>query len=177
MNIIDIILFIPIIWFAYAGFKRGFIIELASLVALILGIYTALYFSFYAENFLEHILNMGPKYRPIVAFILTFIVVIVLVHLIGKLLERLINLVALGFLNKFAGGIFGILKGALFLSIVLLIINQFNDKFISEDKKEGSMLYGPVASLAPYLWHQVEGWNINRNNEILPRRDSENSVI
>ena len=71
MNIIDIILILPIIWFAYAGFKRGLIIELASLVALILGIYAALYFSFYAENFLENIFNMGPKYRGILSLSLS----------------------------------------------------------------------------------------------------------
>ena len=156
MNIIDIILIIPIIWFAYLGFKRGLIIELASLIALILGIYAALYFSFYAEDLLANIFNMGPKYRGIAAFILTFVVVIVVVHLIGKLLEKIINLVALGFLNKLAGGIFGVLKGAVLLSVILLILNQFNNKLISQEKKEGSMFYGPVAGIAPLLWDKLQ---------------------
>ncbi len=156
MNIIDLILIIPILWFAYTGFKRGLIIELASLVALILGIYAALYFSFYIEDFLDKVLNMGPKYRAIVAFIMTFVVVIVVVHIIGKILEKLINLVALGFLNKMAGGLFGILKGAVFLSIILLIINHFDDQLISQEKKEGSLFYKPVAGIAPFLWNELQ---------------------
>ena len=160
MNIIDIILIIPIIWFAYQGFKRGLIIELASLLALILGIYAALYFSDYAADFLSSNLDMGPKYLPIISFIITFIVVVVLVYFIGKILEKLVNIVALGFLNKLAGGVFGILKAAIFISIIFLIINHFNYQLISQGKKDGSLLYGPVAGIAPLLWNSLEDMNI-----------------
>ena len=159
MNYIDIILIIPIIWFAYQGFKRGLIIELASLVALILGIYAAMYFSGYAADFLVNNFDMGPKYVPVVAFIITFIIVVVLVHLLGRILEKLVNMVALGFLNKMAGGIFGILKAALFISIVILVINHFNDQFISKEKQENSLLYKPIAEIAPFLWDQLENFH------------------
>ncbi len=161
MNIIDIVLIIPIIWFAYQGFKRGFVIELASLVALILGIYVALYFSGYAANFLVNNLNMGPKYLTVVSFIITFIVIVFLVYMVGRILERVINMVALGFINKIAGGAFGILKAVVFMSIVLMIINHFNDEFISAEKKDGSMLYTPIEGIAPMLWDSIEDWDIN----------------
>ncbi len=140
MNFLDIIFIIPIIWFAYQGFKRGLIVELASLLALILGIYAALYFSGYAANFLINNMDMGSKYVPVTSFVLTFIVVVIVVFFIGKILEKLVNMVALGFLNKLAGSFFGILKAAVVLSIVLLIINQFNDDLISKQKKKSSML-------------------------------------
>lgn len=161
MNYIDIILVIPIIWFAYQGFKRGLIIELASLLALILGIYAALYFSHYAANFLTNSLGMDTEYLPVISFILTFIVVVVLVHLVGKILEKLINLVALGFLNKTTGALFGILKAAVLLSIIILIINHFNDKFISKEKKDGSYLYAPIEGIAPLLWKNLKEFNFD----------------
>lgn len=161
MNFLDIIFIIPIVWFAYQGFKRGLIIELASLLALILGIYAALYFSGYAANFLINSIDMGPKYVPMASFILTFIVVVIIVYFIGKILEKLVNIVALGFLNKLAGCFFGILKAAVVLSIVLLIINQFNDDLISRQKKKNSFLYGPIAGIAPILWKSLEDFNLN----------------
>ncbi len=161
MNFLDIIFIIPIIWFAYKGFKRGLIIELASLLALILGIYAALYFSGYAANFLISSLDMDPKYVPMTSFILTFIAVVVIVYFIGKILEKLVNMVALGFLNKLAGGFFGILKAAVIISIVLLIINHFNDDLISRQKKKNSFLYGSIALIAPFLWQSLEDFNIN----------------
>ena len=161
MNIIDIIFIIPIIWFAYQGFKRGLIIELASLLALILGIYAALYFSGYAANFLINNFNIGPKYISVTSFILTFIAVVVIVFFIGKILEKLVNIVALGFLNKLAGGVFGIIKAVVVVSIILLIINHFNDDLISKQKKKNSFLYGPIAGIAPILWKSLEDFDLN----------------
>jgi membrane protein required for colicin V production len=161
MNVIDIVLIFPVLWFAYQGFKRGFIIELASLVALILGIYAALYFSGFAAEFLVDRLNMGPKYVPVVSFIITFVVVVFLVYMVGQVLEKVINVVALGFLNKLAGGVFGLLKAAVFLSIVMMIMNHFNDNYLSEEKKEGSFLYTPIEEIAPFLWEKVKDWDVN----------------
>lgn len=160
MNIIDIILIVPIVWFAYQGFRKGFIIELASLVALILGIYAALYFSGYASDFLKNNLNLSGEYLPVLSFILTLVVVVVFVYMIGKILEKFIDIIALGFLNKLAGIFFGVLKGAVIISIVLLIINHFNEKLISTEKKQESFLYGPISVIAPMLWHSFENLNI-----------------
>ncbi len=161
MNYVDIILIIPIIWFAYQGFKRGFVIELASLAALVLGIYAALYFSGYAADFLVNNMDMSQKYVPVVSFIITFIFIVFLVYTVGKILEKVIDMVALGFINKLAGGVFGLLKGAVLLSILLMIINHFNDDLISSKKKDGSILYTPVEGIAPLLWDSIKNWEMD----------------
>ena len=106
-------------------------------------------------------LNMGPRYVPVVSFIITFIVVVFLVYAVGKLLEKLINLVALGFLNKIAGAVFGLLKGAVLISVVLMIINHFNEDLISEEKRSGSMLYEPIEGIAPMLWDSFRDWDLD----------------
>ena len=152
MNYIDIILLIPLIWMAYRGFRHGFIIELASLVGFIVGIYAAIQYSVKVEALLISFLDMETKYLPVIAFVLVFIAVVVLVYLLGKILENFINMIALGFLNKIVGGIFGILKAALFISIIILILNHININVLSEDKKEKSVFYKPISELAPFLW-------------------------
>jgi membrane protein required for colicin V production len=177
MNYIDIIFIIPIIWFAYQGFKRGLIIELASLVALILGIYAALYFSGYVADFLVNNFDMGPKYVPVVAFIITFIGVVILVHFIGRIMEKLVNMIALGFLNKLMGGIFGIIKAILFISIVLMVIHHFNDHFVSREKQEGSLLYKPIAGIAPFLWDQLEQFDPDGNGVDTVKENIDNIEI
>jgi membrane protein required for colicin V production len=164
MNYIDIILAIPIIWFAFQGFKRGFVVELASLAALILGIYAALHFSGFAVEFLHNNFDINPDYIPVIAFIITFIIVVIVVHFIGKILEKIINMVALGFLNKLAGAIFGFLKAVLIISIIMLIINHFNEDFISKDKKNNSLLYNKIEGVAPALWMQIQEWDLDDSN-------------
>jgi membrane protein required for colicin V production len=42
MGILDIVFIIPIVWLAYIGFKKGLIVELSTLVALILGVFCQL---------------------------------------------------------------------------------------------------------------------------------------
>ena len=151
MNILDIILAVPLLWFAYRGFQKGLVIELASLLALILGIWAAIHFSFFAADFLSNNFDIGPKYLPVTAFIITFIGVVLGVILVGKIVEKFINLLALGFLNKLAGLIFGIVKAAFLLSVITLIINSFDDdqSLITPKLREGSLLYKPIERFAP----------------------------
>lgn len=166
MNVIDIIIIIPLIWAFYVGFKKGLIIELFSLIALIGGIYAALHFSFYAENFLSTHVSIDEKYLTIASFIVTFLVVVLLVFILGKILEKFVNLLALGFLNKLAGSAFGLLKTAVILSVIFIILNNINIKFFSDEKRESSLLYGPVESIAPFLWTKIQEMDIDHEEYI-----------
>jgi len=132
---------------------RGFIIELASVVALLLGIYAAIHYSGNFTSFLKGFLDLEDKYINIIAFSLTLIVVIVVVMFVGKLLEKLIKVVMLGFVNRIIGAAFGIVKIVVILSFLILLLELIDDKqkFISEEKKDNSMLYYPVGSIAPVL--------------------------
>jgi len=151
MNWLDIVLAIPMLWFLYKGFRNGLIIELASLAGLVLGIYVALHFSFYVEGYLIDNFEIDEKYLYIISFAITFIIVALLVYLVGKIIHKVISIVALGFLNRLAGGIFGLLKAALVLSVVLYFVNGFDNSLIKADVKEKSVLYEPVESIVPFI--------------------------
>jgi membrane protein required for colicin V production len=155
INFLDIVIIIPLLMFAWQGYKKGFIIEVATLAALILGLFFAFYFSDYAAYLLNEHFNIDQKYIAALSFIVTFIVVVLAIIAIGKILQKLIDIILLGFLNKAAGAVFGIIKGALILSIFLLIINYFdvNQKLIKEEYKEDSIFYKPVAEFAPQLYN------------------------
>jgi len=72
----------------------------------------AFFFSDYAAEMLNELFAMDQKYVAVFAFILTFIVVLFLVLTVGKVVQKFIDILLLGFLNKLAGAAFGILKGA-----------------------------------------------------------------
>ena len=153
MNFIDIIIIIPIIWFVYKGFKKGFIIEIASLIALFLGIYIAIHFSGDITSFIDDFINLEKKYINIISFALTFIVIVIVVMLVAKVLEKIVKVVMLGIVNRFIGALFGLIKILVVLSFLLLVINIFDkkQKFITKERKDSSMLYHPVASIAPTI--------------------------
>jgi len=153
MNILDIIIIIPVVWLAYRGFSRGLIIEIATLAALILGIYFSVHFSDVVGSYLIKWFDLNTKYLHIIAFIVTFAGVVILVYIIGRILEKFINMIALGFINKLLGGVFGILKAVLLLSVLFFIINRFdtNQKLLTPKIKEGSLLYEHVAKVVPTI--------------------------
>lgn len=153
MNFLDIIILVPLVFAAYNGYRKGFVIELASLAALILGIFAAINFSYYAADFLNRNFDIAEKYVNIIAFILTFIAVVFVIYMIGRIIEKFIDILMLGFLNRLAGLFFGIIKWAFILSVLIYIINLFDDekKVITPKLKQGSMLYEPVESFAPYI--------------------------
>lgn len=141
---------IPLIWFAYKGFVNGLAIELASLLALLLGIYMSYHFSVYVGKQI----GIEGKYASILSFIITFIIVVLLVHLLGKIIDKTFSMVSLGFINKIAGMLFGILKIALVLSILIYFIDKLDSRrlIISDKNRTESKLLKPVKSLAPILF-------------------------
>jgi membrane protein required for colicin V production len=162
MNILDIILGFFLLWGLITGFRKGLIIELASLAALILGLYGALRFSYYTSDILTQHFELHSRYLHIISFAITFLVIVVLVHMLARALDKLVKAIALGFFNRFLGMLFGIIKVAFILSILLVPVNALNRtaRFIPEDTIRSSVLYGPVSRFAPTIFSGL-GFDIN----------------
>ena len=103
------------------GFMKGLFVEVASLVALIAGVYGAIHFSNFAAEFLQTKTEWTEQTINITAFAITFVIIVLAIGLAGKALTKLADFAALGIINKLAGGAFGALKIALILSVVLFL--------------------------------------------------------
>ncbi len=153
MNIIDVIIVVVLILGFVRGAMRGLIIELASLLAIIAGIYGAIHFSYFAIDFLSERLFWDEKYIQIAGFAITFLFISVLIFFTGKMLTELAGLMALGVVNRVMGGVFGLIKFAFVLSVILMFIEGFNKNitFIHEGKFRTSVLFQPVKKIAPLI--------------------------
>lgn len=154
MSIIDIILAALLLFGFIRGLFKGLFVEIASLVALVLGVYGAIHFSYFAADLLESRVDWNEKTINIVAFAITFVIIVLAISLAGKALTKLADFAALGIINKLAGGVFGALKIGLILSILLIVFNKLNNTlpFMEKEDLEESMLYEPVKSLAPMIF-------------------------
>ncbi len=161
INLLDIIILVPLMLFAWNGYKKGLIIEIASLAALVLGLYMAFFFSDFAAQMLNDLFDMDQKYVAVFAFLLTFIAVLFLVLTVGKIVQKFVDILLLGFLNKLAGAVFGMLKGALLISILIFVINYFDfgSYLFKQEAREKSMFYEPVESIAPALYSWLDSNN------------------
>ena len=151
MSYIDIILIIPLLWGTYKGFTKGFIIQISTLAALMLGIYGGIKFSETVSVYLQEYIEVNYRVLMLISFALTFLLIVIAIHFLAKVLVKFISLIALGFVNKLFGAIFGLLKTAFILSVVLMLINMADEtfRFIPLKEKSKSMLYEPVSRLLP----------------------------
>ncbi len=163
MNYIDIILLVLLFLAAINGFRKGLIAEVASLAALILGIWGAIKFSYVTSEFLVENFNIQTQHLNIISFVVTFIVIVILVHIVGSTINKLAETVMLGFVNKLAGLVFGVLRSALILSIILVVFDKIDEDvhILSESTKENSRMYEPIRSFAPSIFPFIEGWELD----------------
>lgn len=157
MAVIDIVLGALLLFGLIRGFTKGLFVEVASLLALIIGVYGAIHFSHFATEFLENRVDWSEKYINLASFTITFIIIVFAISLAGKALTKLADFAALGVLNKLLGGLFGFLKIGLILSIILMIFSSVNKTipFVNDDDIEDSVLYEHVRSLAPMIFPNI----------------------
>ncbi|EAQ42856.1 CvpA family protein [Polaribacter sp. MED152] len=154
MNVIDIIIIVILLFAAVRGFMTGLFAAIASLVAIIAGVFCAIHYSYYIEYALnDSVLEWSHQTNKIVAFAVTFLAVVLAVIFVGKLLTKLADITALGLLNKILGAIFGALKWSFILSVIFLLFDKFNKTipFVEEEMLEESVMFYPIKSIIPTL--------------------------
>lgn len=157
MNWLDIALLIFLLVGFWRGYLNGFFVELTSLVALVAAIYGSIHFSNYASDWLMINTEWDNSTITIVSFVITFIVIILVITYAGKLLTKLVKTVQLSFLNKIAGGAFGLLKLAFIASVILMFVNSAAGEveLIDPETEENALVYPYVEPLAPYLLPKI----------------------
>lgn len=158
MNYLDIIITIPLLWGAYNGFKKGLIIEVASLIALIAGIYGAIEFSYFISEYLARYVDWSARVMQMASFCLTFFAIVIIVHLIARGIQQIAKLAALGGINRVLGVVFGVVKYLVIVAVLVYLTNSVNNRyrFISQETMEKSILFEPLVSFVPGIYPNVE---------------------
>ena len=157
MNIFDIVIAALLIFGFVRGVMKGLFVEVASLAALIGGVYGAIHFSYFIGDFLKEAVSWDQEYVSLAAFAGTFITIIVTIALLGKMLTKLADFAALGIINKILGGVFGAIKIGLILSVVFIFFGKMNDTipFVKKETLDESILYAPVKKIAPTIFPSI----------------------
>lgn len=167
-NYIDGFVLLTLAYSFYKGFSKGFIIVLATFVALILGVVGAIYFSDVVAMKLQENTEISGEYISITAFSLTFIGIIIGVHFIARLVNQMVKIIALAPLNKIMGGVFNLAKTTLVLCVVFYVFDFVNHQFTIVQKKtlNESYAYSGLVNVANAVipsvtsadWYEPNKW-------------------
>ena len=172
MNVIDIVLGVFLLLGFIRGFQKGFIVELAGIVALLAGIFGGIKYGYFAEGYLEKWTDWSVSSIEITSFFIVFIGIVILVSILAKILTTIVHSIALGLINRIFGALFGIIKMGLFILIILLIFDYINGdgRFLTETKLQESVIVSTIRELSSTLLPSLE--QLLNESELLENQDA-----
>ncbi|UOQ54532.1 CvpA family protein [Hymenobacter cellulosivorans] len=150
MSGFDILLLIPLGVGAVKGFRRGLVLETASLLAFVLGIIGGLALLNDAVPLVRNYVGEAFGMLPIVSFLLVFVLITWGVHMAGGLVKTAVHLTPLGMLDNLLGGAAGALKWVLGISLLLHGIGFAGLKLISPTVVADSQVLPVVQQATPF---------------------------
>ena len=154
MSTLDIILLALILFGAYNGFRKGFILEVLSVVAFILAIIGGFKLLHWGMDVLDDHFSINGHLLPYISFIIIFVGIIVLVNLLGKTLKKIVEMALLGPVDKIAGAIVSAIKWAFGLSIIIWLTDSFGVSFFN-NWAEDSVIYSYLLPVAPVVVESI----------------------
>ncbi|TGE20359.1 CvpA family protein [Hymenobacter aquaticus] len=150
MSGFDILLLLPLGVGAVKGFRRGLVLEAASLLAFVLGIVGGLALLNDAIPLVRNYVGEAFGLLPIVSFLLVFVLITWGVHLAGSFVKTAVHLTPLGMLDNLLGGAAGALKWVLGISLLLHGIGFAGLKLISPEVVADSQVLPVVQQATPF---------------------------
>lgn len=120
MNIIDILILAFLAIGAAFGLYRGFFKELVGTIGLLIAAIVANIGSPYAKLWLAEWIH-DPLFLAVVVWAAIFIVMMLIMSGIATLLDKLFATLNMGWLNRMAGGLFGVIKYTMVAALLLTL--------------------------------------------------------
>lgn len=151
---IDILFCIILLMAIIKGWRRGLILALFSVICCLLGLAAAVKLSALVAAYLGSDLHLSSRWLPVIAFIIVFVTVVILVRWAANLLEKVIKMVFLEWLNKLGGIILFILLYISIYSVILFYGTHI--QIISKEAIASSHVYPLIAPWGPAVIHFIE---------------------
>jgi membrane protein required for colicin V production len=144
---IDAFFIILIILACIKGYRKGLIVGLFSIIAFTVGLAAALKLSAVVAVKLSSNTSVSAKWLPVISFVLVFLIVLLLVQLCAKMLQKSVEMVMLGWVNRLCGIFLYALLYSIVFSIFLFYATQLH--FIKNETISASRCYSFIKPLGP----------------------------
>ena len=124
MNPLDMVIIVILGYCLIRGIFRGLVKEISSIIGVLAGFYAAYaYYPLLAKPLSSWISN--TPYLNILSFMIVFCIIFILISILGIIIKYLLNIAFLGWVDRICGAGFGIIKGILIVSVVLISLTAF----------------------------------------------------
>ncbi len=153
MNFVDWIIIIFVAIFVVNGVRRGFLRGIAGFLGLVVALVLAVQFMDELSSILLYFFSLSPQVAVLLTAVIIFVIVLAAFILAAKFLRAVLNFAALGWLDRFAGSLLGLLKGAVVVSILALILSLIPFQGRLQSELHNSALFAPATKVAPAVFN------------------------
>lgn len=127
MNPFDILIIVILGYSLVRGLFRGLVKEVSSIIGVLGGFYAAYTYYMVLAGLLSGLIH-DTAYLNILSFLIIFCGVLIIIGILGVIIKYLLNIAFLGWVDRFGGVVFGVLKGILIVSILFITLTAFLPK-------------------------------------------------
>ncbi|MBG0776894.1 MAG: CvpA family protein [Desulfovibrionaceae bacterium] len=162
MNILDIIFAVIAGYLVLRGLFRGLVVETASLAGAVVGFFLANSYAPALAPYTAKVLST-TAWAHTASYFAIFAATMILATLLAKAARRLLQIEFAAWLDHVAGGLVGLVKGALICSVILLVLaNFFGERdFIMESQGARYLSVG-AGYLQRFLPEQYRGGELEK---------------
>ncbi|RMF56761.1 MAG: CvpA family protein [Calditrichaeota bacterium] len=155
VNYLDYIIVSVVAVFAVKGLVKGFFQEVFGLVGLVVALMLSTKYMSNTAHWIDRWLTVPPAVSTLLGFVVIFGGVVLAAQVLSHLLQKVARAAFLGWLEKLSGAAVGFLKGAVVMSLLLLLISilPFGDLIVPGQKE--SRLFLPTRNFAPRLFDLI----------------------
>lgn len=153
MNLLDLLIIAPVIYFAWRGFVNGIIKEILSIAGIILALFLTFQFMDDVGSVIRPMFNGNSPAIPFISGTIIFVTTISLVQIGAFFSKKFLEAIKLNFINRISGLAFGLLKSGIAISALLLLLAGFG--LPSEQSREESLTYSTVIYVAPLTFNAM----------------------
>lgn len=120
MAVLDYVVIALVLFSVLLGWWRGLVYEVLSLLGWVIAYVVARLFAMKLVPYLPAAIDPIPL-RMAVAYGLSFVATLIACSIVAWLLSKLVKIAGLGWLDGFLGALFGVLRGAFMLLVLVLL--------------------------------------------------------
>ncbi len=145
--LLDLIYVVIVILAVLQGYRRGLVVGLFSLVAVIIGLAAAMKLSIVAGKYIGNLIKISDEWLPIISFAVVFLLIVLLIRLGARAVEKTVEMAMLGWVNKIGGILFYVAIYSIVFSVLLFYAEQM--KLLQPETINKSVTYSFVQPWGP----------------------------
>ncbi|MBW7889953.1 MAG: CvpA family protein [Chitinophagaceae bacterium] len=146
---IDLIFLLLLIAGVYKGARKGIIMSVFTFAGWIVGLAAALTLSGFVAGAMQNHTNINSRWLPALSFLIVFTITALLIRSAGKLVENILDLSLLNWVNRLGGALVYAGLYVLLGSVLLFFMEKLH--LINTETLSASRAHGLTEGLVPAL--------------------------